>query len=94
MANLLKFYVSRTGKRYFIVNGQKVFVEPSVSKKQVLAIYKTLKKNIKPKKRQKTNHPNRATTIVNINNEPKSRRKYNRRRKFVKFNSMINPSLQ
>ena len=89
MANLPKFYRSSAGVRYFVVNGRKVFIEPGVSKKQILSIYKTLKKTIKTKKRKQTKQS--AQTVININNEPKRRNRSNRNRKYVKFGSTINP---
>ena len=92
MANLPKFYRSSAGMRYFVVNGRKVFIEPGVSKKQILSIYKTLKKTIKTKKRKQTKQS--AQTVININNEPKRRNRSNRNRKYVKFGSTINPLIQ
>ena len=93
MANLPKFYRSNAGMRYFVVNGRKVFIEPGVSKKQILSIYKTLKKTIKIKKR-KPKTKQSAQTVININNEPKRRNRSNRNRKYVKFGSTINPLIQ
>ena len=94
MANLPKFYRSSAGMRYFVVNGRKVFIEPGVSKKQILSIYKTLKKTIKTKKRKPKTNKQSAQTVININNEPKRRNRSNRNRKYVKFGSTINPLLQ
>ena len=93
MANLPKFYRSSAGVRYFVVNGRKVFIEPGVSKKQILSIYKTLKKTIKTKKR-KPQTKQSAQTVININNEPKRRNRSNRNRKYIKFGSTINLLLQ
>ena len=59
-----------------------------MTRKQILSIYKALQKTIKPK----SNNINKASAVVNINNGPS--RRTNRRRRYVKFNSTINPLLR
>ena len=87
MGHLPKIHVTSTGKKYFNVNDRRIYIASGVTRKQILSIYKTLKKAIKPKKTRNINKY--AQTIVNINNAP-SRRSY-QPRKFVKLNSMMNP---
>ena len=35
---------SKSGKKYFTVNGQRVYIESGVTKKEVASLYKLLKK--------------------------------------------------
>ncbi len=85
MGSLPKINVTKSGKRYFKVNGRKIYIQAGVTRKQILSIYKALQKTIKTK----TVNTNKASAVVNINNGPS--RRSNRRRRYVKFNSTINP---
>ena len=62
-----------------------------MTRKQVLSIYKALQKTIKPKTNTNKTH-NFAHAVVNIKNGPS--RRNNRRRRYVKFNSTIDPFLR
>ena len=88
MGHLPKIHLTSAGKKYFKVNGRRIYIESGVTRKQVLSIYKALQKTIKPK----TNNINKASAVVNINNGPS--RRTNRRRRYVKFNSTIDPLLR
>ena len=84
MGHLPKINVTSAGKKYFKVNGRRIYIESGVTRKQVLSIYKALQKTIKPKNNTNKTH-NSAHAVVNINNGPSRRSR--RPRKYVKFNS-------
>ena len=91
MGHLPKINVTSAGKKYFKVNGRRIYIESGVTRKQVLSIYKALQKTIKPKNNTNKTH-NSAHAVVNINNGPS--RRTNHRRRYVKFNSTIDPLLR
>ena len=68
---------TKNGKKYFVVYGQRVYLEVGMSKKDIAGIYKLLKKKLKPK----TKISNSATAVV-INNASK-RRRNNTKKPFV-----------
>ena len=53
MAKLPIVLVSKSGKRYFVVNGRKVYIESKMTKKEIIAIYRLLLKKALKKKRRK-----------------------------------------
>jgi len=57
-----KIYVSKSGKRYFVVNERKVYINSKLTKKEIMSIYNLLKKNIKSKAKKQTNRT--ASTII------------------------------
>ena len=69
-------YLTKTGKKYFVVNGKRIFIDANMTKKEVTAIYKVLKKKFRSKK-QKTQSQikNTAKAVVNITNPASRRRK-------------------
>ena len=78
---------TKTGKKYFIVNDQRVYIESDMSKKDISSIYKLLKKKLQNKQKI----TNSAKTIVNINNPaPIKRRRRNNKKKA--FESTLNDS--
>jgi hypothetical protein len=76
MSKLPQIHITKTGKKYFIVNGKRIFINSKVTKQEILSIYKLLKRKMKLTK--KATNINSAKAIVNINNGPIRRR---RRRK-------------
>ena len=52
MAKLPVVLVSKSGKRYFVVNGRKVYIESKMTKKEIIAIYRLLLKKALKKKRR------------------------------------------
>ena len=76
---------TKTGKKYFIVNDQRVYIESGMSKKDISSIYKLLKKKLQNKQKI----TNSAKAIVNINNPaPIKRRRRNNKKKA--FESTLN----
>ena len=71
-----KIHVTEKGKRYFIVNGKRVYVNSKLTRKELSSLYKLLKKKIISSKNKTIR--NTAQAIVNINQEPKQRRQYRR----------------
>ena len=47
-----KLYVTKTGKKYFLVDKKRVFISSKISKKETAAIYRILMK----KKKEKLSH--------------------------------------
>jgi len=88
-----KIYVSKSGKRYFVVNERKVYINSKLTKKEIMSIYNLLKKNIKSKAKKQTNRT--ASTIININTEPQNRKRRRTRKSSKKernpFVSTIRP---
>ncbi|HRP37773.1 MAG TPA: hypothetical protein PLS50_08265, partial [Candidatus Dojkabacteria bacterium] len=77
MGKIPKIHRTETGKRYIIINGRKVYIQPGVSKKQVVSLYKSLTKSIKPKKKQHATNINKATAVIKqyINRPRREKRK-------------------
>lgn len=69
--------VTKSGKRYFIVNGRKIFIKSHMTKDEVLAIYKLLKKSgpIKRKKKIRATNVNQASAVINQYVSPQRRRR-------------------
>ena len=68
-----KIHVTKSGKRYFVVSGRKIYVTSDLTKKQITSIYKLLLKSVpKPRKDRYTN-----TNVINqyIGQEPRRRRR-------------------
>ena len=64
MAKLV-IHATKNGKRYFVVNGHKIFITSEMTKKQISAIYKLLLKSVpKPKRSDLVN-----ILIVNLQDE-------------------------
>ena len=62
-----KIYVAKSGRRYFIVNYRKVFIDENMTKKQILRVYRLLKQSIpigKSKKRTKQSKSKKAKSKV------------------------------
>lgn len=96
MGKLPIINVTKTGKRYFVVNGRKIFIESKMTKKEISGIYKVLLKSV-PVKKKKTKavkqatNINKATAIIKqYINEPPKRRK--RKKKSKTFKSTLNDS--
>lgn len=70
-----KIYETDKGKRYFIIHGKRFYFNPKLSKKELIMIYKMLKK--RPRLIQASKSvSNTAKAIVNINQQaPRRRRK-------------------
>ncbi len=62
MAFLPTIYETRTGKRYFLLRGRRIYVESDVTKKEIRSIYKTLRDNIKPVKKRRIRRRKRRLT--------------------------------
>lgn len=72
----MKIYVSESGRKYFVINGKKIYINTKMSKKEILSVYKALKKNMRVKKPQVTNS---AKAVVNIHQAPRRRRRVNKK---------------
>ncbi len=75
-----KIYVTKRGRRYFIVNGEKIFISADMTKKEISAIYKLLLKSIpKPRKKVSDGNANKASAVVHIHSsdvqEPRRKRR-------------------
>ena len=83
---------TKTGKRYFVVNGQKVFITKKMTKKEISSIYRLLKKraSLFPVKKKKTNNSNKIS--INIDNSSKRQRAPHRSEKKSNFVSTIDPA--
>ena len=79
MAKLPIVLISKSGKRYFVVNGRKVYIESKMTKKEIIAIYRLLLKKALKKKRRKP--------TVTIRKKKKVGHDYDK-----PFVSMIDPS--
>ena len=87
----------KNGKKYFKVNGKRVVIKSKMTEKDLISIYKLLKKNtnftnarlLAPVRGKKTQIINSAKAVVNLHNPPAKRR---RRRVVTKkpFVSTIN----
>lgn len=71
---------TKSGKKYFLVHGERVYIEAKMSKKDIMGVYKLLKKKIKPQKKATQINTNTAKAVVNITNPP--RRRYVNRKVF------------
>lgn len=77
MAKLV-IHVTKSGRRYFVVNGRKIYINSDMTKSQISAIYKLLLKSVnrtKNVKRPATNKAVTARATVNIHNAPPARRR-------------------
>ena len=72
---------TKSGKRYFIANGRKVFINSKLTKREKLQIYKLLLKNVKHKKHN--------GTVINMNTQS---RRPSRRNQSKPFQSTIDPA--
>ena len=72
----LTIYESKTGKRYFIVNGRRVYINSKMTRKEAIGIYNILKKNI-PKR---PTNINKAKAVVHIHGVQTKRTKRTRRK--------------
>ncbi len=76
-----KVHTTKSGKPYIKVNGKKIIINVEITNKQLIKLYKLLKKTIKPKKKTKSHKK-----------KTKSHRRRRRRRYLKgKFISTINP---
>ena len=84
-----KVHLTKSGKRYFIVNGRKIFIESGMTKAEINSIYKVLLKSVPLKTR--TKNINKATAVIKqyINTAPVRRRRTNVQKKDKKFVSTI-----
>ncbi len=85
MAKLPKIKKTKTGRKYFTVNGRRIYIETGVTRKQIEAIYKTLLKAV-------PHSVNKSQVVVNVGQQNAPRRR--RRRANAKtgpFESTINP---
>ena len=57
-----KLYVTKTGKKYFLVNKKRVFISSKLSKKEITSIYRILMKQ--DKKKKKNYHTNNSSKAV------------------------------
>ena len=75
-------YTSKSGKKYFIINKKRIFLNAKLTNKEVLTIYKLLKQKLRNKK---TNNKvtNSAKAVINITNPPSKRRMTTRKNKAV-----------
>ena len=93
-------HVTQSGKRYFNVNGRKIYIERGVSQKTITKIYKTLQKSVKPKKAKLMYIPasNKASAVIKqyINTHPitrrRRRRNHKKKSKSKEFQSSLNDS--
>ena len=92
-------HVRESGKRYFNVNGRKIYIERGVSQKTITKIYKTLQKSVKPKKAKLMYIPafNKASAVIKqyINTHPitrRRRRNHKKKSKSEEFQSSLNDS--
>src|SRR5689334_5901879 len=69
-----KINVTKTGKRYFVVNGRKVYITSDMTKREVTTIYKLLLKSV-PKPKRKVTFSNSNVINQYINSEPRRRRR-------------------
>ena len=94
MPKVPKIYVTKTGKKYFIINGQKIFFSLKLKKREVIAIHKFLSKSIpKQRKTVSPSHTTKASAVVNIHNEP-TRSKSQRSTKKKAAESTIDPKFR
>src|SRR3954454_16084917 len=71
-----RIYVTKTGKRYFVISDRKVYINANMTKREISSIYKLLQKSVPRKKSGITNKAvSSARAIVNINNAPPRRRR-------------------
>ena len=81
-----KLYVTKTGKKYFLVNKKRVFISSKLSKKEITSIYRILMKQ--DKKKKKNYHTNNSSkAVINITNAAPSSRRRARRSKASKSTS-------
>ena len=74
----MKVYVSQSGKKYFVINGKKIYINTRLSKKEIMKIYNLLKKNMKI--------TNSAKAVVIIHTAAPTKR---RRRRGVTKNQFV-----
>jgi hypothetical protein len=97
MGTLPRIHKTKSGKRYFVVNGRKIFINSKMTKKEASAIYKLLRKNIGEKKTKRNKSiksvktSNKASAVIKqyINTEPQKRKA---KPKSKPFESTLNPS--
>lgn len=77
MANFPKIHVTKSGKRYFVVKGRKVYITAKMTKREITRIYKLLKKNVgKKTKVTKATNINKASAVIKqYINTPRTRSK-------------------
>ena len=81
-----KLYVTKTGKKYFLVNKKRVFISSKLSKKEITSIYRILMKQ--DKKKKKNYHTNNSSkAVINITNAAPSSRRRERTAKVSKSTS-------
>ncbi|HRP36494.1 MAG TPA: hypothetical protein PLS50_01655 [Candidatus Dojkabacteria bacterium] len=82
---------TKKGKKYFLVNGERVYIEAKMSEKDIIGVYKMLKKKIRPQNKTSQINTNTAKSVVNITNPP--RRRYVNRKVFQSgLNNIIRAS--
>ena len=52
MGHLPTIKVTKSGKRYFVVHGRKIFISAKMTKNEILAIYKLLLNTLNKKKKK------------------------------------------
>ena len=53
MAKRPEVLITKSGKRYFIVNKRKIYIESKMTKKEIISIYRLLLKHANNKRRNK-----------------------------------------
>ena len=83
-----KLYVTKTGKKYFLVNKKRVFISSKLSKKEITSIYRILMEQDKKKRKKKNYHTNNSSkAVINITNAAPSSHRRARRAKASKSTS-------
>jgi len=78
MAKFPKIYVTKSGKRYFVVNGRKVYINSQMTKREIYSIYRLLHKTVRKKRNKKpkaTNVNTASAVIKQYINTPRTRTK-------------------
>lgn len=83
--HLPAIHKTESGKKYFMVNGKRVYLKSKLSKRELMKVYQLLRRKIKIKK---ATNMNTAKAIVNINN-PATTTRRRRRNKVIKINPIV-----
>src|SRR5690606_13336368 len=64
-----KILKTKSGKRYFVIRGRKIFLNGKMSKKEISSLYKLGKTKMKKRNRRTKQHvnSNKAYAVININ---------------------------
>jgi hypothetical protein len=87
MTKLPTVKVTKSGKKYFVVNGRKIFIESNMTKREMMSIYKLLLKKVQPKRTTKNVNKSSATIKQYFNHNPyRTRQRNNNKKKDEKDN--------